>query len=210
MLSMWASCTGNLGWGSSVKSKKSTGRLLGPWKCAHPFRALEEADKHSQIAFTYSLLPVSDWVDGLIDPSGLLLVVSHLLTVPVLLAGGVGKQSVTKTWMWEIIFVGSHTERWWRYSYKSKLSSTPFKGCTLSKVIYVQAIIFAHLWRCLSTLQTIDYCTGVYMNQLIGQQTMILYSQDRWRWCHWLGRGSSQCVPIMFPLSSLWVPFEFP
>ncbi len=29
------------------------------------------------------LLPVSDWVDGLIGPSGLLLVVSHLRAVPV-------------------------------------------------------------------------------------------------------------------------------
>ncbi len=32
-------CTGNLGWGSSVKSSESTttGRLLGPWKFLKPF-----------------------------------------------------------------------------------------------------------------------------------------------------------------------------
>jgi hypothetical protein len=42
------------------------------------------------------LLRVSDWVDGLIGPTGLLLLVSHLLVVPV----GFGtKKLVTKTWM---------------------------------------------------------------------------------------------------------------
>jgi hypothetical protein len=72
----------------------------------------------------------------LIVPSGLLLVLSHLLTVPVLLAGGVGKHLVTKTWDVRNNFC------WWRYSYKSKLSSTPFKiKVVFYPKYYVQAII---------------------------------------------------------------------
>jgi hypothetical protein len=43
----------------------------------------------------YWLLPVSDWIDSLIGPGGLLLIVSHLLTVRVsfICMGGPGKDS---------------------------------------------------------------------------------------------------------------------
>jgi hypothetical protein len=55
----------------------------------------------------YWLLPISDWLDSLIGPSGLLLVVSHLLAVSVsVLWVGVGNKLVTKTWMWEIFLHG--------------------------------------------------------------------------------------------------------
>jgi hypothetical protein len=79
----------------------------------------------------YWLLPVSDWLDSLIAPSGLLLVVvSHQLAVPVsVLWVELEKKLVTKTWMWEYVFGGSHTERcWWRYSKRPKEGCVPNKG----------------------------------------------------------------------------------
>jgi hypothetical protein len=56
----------------------------------------------------YWLLPVSNWLDSLIGPSGLLLVVvSHQLAVPVsVLWVELEKKLVTKTSMWEICLEG--------------------------------------------------------------------------------------------------------
>ncbi len=68
-------CTGNLGWGSSVKCSKSTGRFA---------RTLEKTTESNHIQ---GLLLVSDWLDSLNGPSGLELVFSHLLAVPVLWVG---------------------------------------------------------------------------------------------------------------------------
>jgi hypothetical protein len=94
--------------------------------------------------------------------------------------------------------------------HKSKLSSTPFEGFYFIQSNMYKSL-YCHLWRCLSTLQTNDYCTRGYMNQLIGQQSMILNSQDRCKMMPliWVGE-SSQCVPIMFPLSSHKVFNVFP
>jgi hypothetical protein len=47
-------------------------------------------------------LPVSDWIDSLIDPSGLLTHFSPSLSF----MGGVGKQYVTKTWTSETFLKG--------------------------------------------------------------------------------------------------------
>ncbi len=41
---------------------------------------LEQSKKHSQIIF-YSFLPVSDWLDSLIGPGGLLSVVFYLIAI---------------------------------------------------------------------------------------------------------------------------------
>jgi hypothetical protein len=82
------------------------GRLLGPLKNMYIFsEPWKKPHKQSQIPFTYSLLPVSDWLDSLIGPSELLLVVSQLLTVQVLVAGGVGNQLVTKKLGCEKLFL---------------------------------------------------------------------------------------------------------
>jgi hypothetical protein len=47
-----------------------------------------------------------DWLDSLIGPSGLLLVVSHLLPVPVFLWVGLEKKLVTEKWTREIFLQG--------------------------------------------------------------------------------------------------------
>jgi hypothetical protein len=73
--------------------------------------------KHSQIEFfwTASFLFVSDRVDSLIGPSGLLLVVSHLPAVPSFsFIGGVGRKLATETFDVRNIFAGSHTQSCWR------------------------------------------------------------------------------------------------
>jgi hypothetical protein len=54
--------------------------------------ALKQTTKHTQIIFI-DLLPVSHWLDSLIGPGGLLLVVSHLFAVPV---SGWGWKKVSK------------------------------------------------------------------------------------------------------------------
>jgi len=84
-LSMWP-CTGNLGWGSLVKSSKSTGRFARALEKTTAFRAREHYNK-TESNHVQGLLLVSDWLDSLIRPSGLELVVSHLLAVPVLWVG---------------------------------------------------------------------------------------------------------------------------
>jgi len=81
------------------------------------FKALEQSNTHSQMTFVdwslfligciYWLVSVSDWLDSLIGPSGLLLVVSHLLAVQFQFYRWVfGKEWVTKTWMWGIFLQG--------------------------------------------------------------------------------------------------------
>jgi len=107
MFSTWPSI-GNLGWGSRgggtihwILAGRFGYRTL---KVCKNFRALEEP---------YWI--VSDWVDGLIGPSGLLLLVSHLfISSPSSFSfrDGVGKELVTQIWMWEICLEGSHTEPW--------------------------------------------------------------------------------------------------
>jgi hypothetical protein len=105
MFSMWP-CTWNLlGWCSSVQTSQWI-----PLEQTTGFKLLEQSNKHSQknriylltapclwlgrwfdwsnwVAISslriYWLFHVSDWVDGLIGPTGLLLVVSHLFAVPV-------------------------------------------------------------------------------------------------------------------------------
>jgi hypothetical protein len=65
--------------------------------------ALEQSNKH-QSNRIYWRLPVSHWLDSLIGPTGLLLVISHLLAVPILVLWvGLEKKLVIKTWMWEIV-----------------------------------------------------------------------------------------------------------
>ncbi len=49
-----------------------------------PGTALQESNKYTQIVVLINCPRVSDWVDGLIGPSELLLVVSHLFAVPIL------------------------------------------------------------------------------------------------------------------------------
>jgi hypothetical protein len=84
--------------------------LSGVTYCAgfeSPWGGLEQSNN-----CIYWLFLVCDWVDSLIGPSGLLLVVFHLLIVPLTLSfmGGVGNKLVTKSWMWETCFAESHTE----------------------------------------------------------------------------------------------------
>jgi hypothetical protein len=61
----------------------ATGGLAGPWS---------NRTHSNRICW---LVPVSDWVDSLIGPSGLLLVVFHLLGLPVLWVG-LEKKKVSK------------------------------------------------------------------------------------------------------------------
>ncbi len=77
-------------------------RLLGPWRNAQLSDsrlrtgggALERSNKYSQIVFS-----VSDWLDSLIGPGGLLLVISHLFAVPSsVLRARLGKKVAT-IWM---------------------------------------------------------------------------------------------------------------
>jgi hypothetical protein len=62
-------------------------------------------------------LPISNWVDSLIGPSGLLLVVSHLLAVPSVSFRGVVPKNIHYNLDVRNIFARSHTEHWWRCSY---------------------------------------------------------------------------------------------
>jgi hypothetical protein len=58
---------------------------------------MEQSNKQIQIIFI-DCSPVSDWLDSLIGPSGLLLVVSHVYAVPVsVLWVGLEKKLVIKT-----------------------------------------------------------------------------------------------------------------
>jgi hypothetical protein len=61
-----------------IHSKKTAVTLEKLHILQGPQGALEESNQIDR------LLPVSDWLDGLIGPPGLLLVVSHLFAVPVL------------------------------------------------------------------------------------------------------------------------------
>ncbi len=109
-----------------------TRRLLRPWENAQLSEpTLEASNKHSQI-LVYLLLPVSDWLDSLIGPSGLLLVVvvPHQLAVPVsvLWVELEKKKLVTKNLDVRNMFGGwSHTEHWWRYSKRPKEGCVPEK-----------------------------------------------------------------------------------
>jgi hypothetical protein len=82
---------------------------------------MEQCSKHTHHRTICSLLRVSNWVDSLICPTGLLLVVSptYLLAVPVsVLWVGLGKiLDTNKALDVRNIFGGSHMERWWRCSY---------------------------------------------------------------------------------------------
>jgi hypothetical protein len=51
-------------------------------KCTS-FVTLEQFNKYTQIAFINFSLFLTDWLDSLIGPGGLLLVVSHIYAVPV-------------------------------------------------------------------------------------------------------------------------------
>jgi len=89
--------------------------LLGHGKDLHHLS--EPSEPLSPLGFW--LFPVSDWVDGLIGPSGLLLVVS-----PPTCSRGfsfimakVGTTFLTQTLdVRNIIFARLHTKRWWRCS----------------------------------------------------------------------------------------------
>jgi hypothetical protein len=96
LIHVWP-CTGNLGWGSSVKS---TRRLLGPWK--YP---------PTESNF------ISDWRDSFIGPSGLLLLVSPILAVQFPFDEWGWKKKVSN-WNLDVRnnLARSHTERWWRCS----------------------------------------------------------------------------------------------
>jgi hypothetical protein len=64
------------------------------------------------------LLPASsDWVDSLIGPSGLLLVISHVLAVPISVLW-VGLEKKVSKYNLDVRnnFARSHTGRWWRCS----------------------------------------------------------------------------------------------
>jgi len=89
------------------------------------------------------LFPVSDWVDSLIGPSGLLLVVSpHLLAVPIsVLWVGLEKKLVRKTWMWEI-FLQSHI-------LSVTVDATQSVHCLHCTCEYWKVL---HKWQCLSSL----------------------------------------------------------
>jgi hypothetical protein len=79
-LTMWPWTT-PLGWGSWLKSSDSTGRVLGPWKnvqLSEPWNS-----RRNRVKSYLVTLPIFDCLDSLIGPSGLLLVVSHVLAVPV-------------------------------------------------------------------------------------------------------------------------------
>jgi hypothetical protein len=115
MFSMWPS-TENLGWGSSVQFSESTQRLQGPWKVysfRSPVGALEQSN-HYKSNHIHWLLPVSDWVDGLIGPTEF-----TISTLPTyfwsqfqFFVGGVGKKLVTTTWMWKIFLEGHIQHQW--------------------------------------------------------------------------------------------------
>jgi hypothetical protein len=62
--------------------------------------ALEESNKYTQIVII-NCPRVSDRLDSLIGPGGLLLVVSHIFAIPVFssIMVGLEKSKITKTWM---------------------------------------------------------------------------------------------------------------
>jgi hypothetical protein len=97
----------------------------------------EEKSKHARLAqqngfgpeFLHSFLRLvkgtakpKDWLDSLIGPGGLLLVVSHLFAVPVLVLWlGLEKSKLLNLDV-RNIFAGSHTEHHWRCSKPQFLS----------------------------------------------------------------------------------------
>ncbi len=87
-------------------------------KCTACFqRALEETwNSHIRI---YWVLHVSDWVDSLIGPGGLLLVVCCWIAVlRAFHRLGLEKSKGIKTWIDVTnVFAGSHTQHRWRCSY---------------------------------------------------------------------------------------------
>ncbi len=95
-----------------------------------PGGAPQQSNQHninSQI--TYWLLPVSDLLDSLIGPGGLLISSPPPICSPnfSFMRGVWEKKRVTKTWMWEI-FLQSHTEHPWRCSYILTLLPCMFYG----------------------------------------------------------------------------------
>ncbi len=66
---------------SQTSDYSTAARLLGGWnkKCTTFFRALKGSNKQTQSNRICWQSPVSDWLDSLIGPSGLLLVVSDKL-----------------------------------------------------------------------------------------------------------------------------------
>jgi hypothetical protein len=68
-------------------------------------RDLKESNILSQVVLICGSF--DDWLDSLIDPSGLLLVVSHLFAVQFYGRSCI-KQCITRTWMWQIHLQG-HT-----------------------------------------------------------------------------------------------------
>jgi hypothetical protein len=71
---------------------------------------MEQSNKQIQIIFI-DCSPVADWLDSLIRPSGLLLVVSHVYAVPVsVLWVGLEKKLVIKNLDVRNNLAGSHTE----------------------------------------------------------------------------------------------------
>jgi hypothetical protein len=101
---MWP-CPGNLGRGIAVKPREFTGRLLWPWQNEHLSVTLRSVKtvKETQWNHIHWLLPLSDWLDTLIGPGGLLLVVFHHLNSQFQFYWW-GWRNVTKIWMWENIF----------------------------------------------------------------------------------------------------------
>ncbi len=126
-------CIENLGWGAVVKSNGVLAqRLLWPWKTAARLQsppALEESSKSLTNAVKLYLLTALNWLNSLIGPGGLRLVVSRLFVVSVFM-GEVGKK-------YSHLDVGnlfgrSHTEHWWRCSYNNNKLST---SCTILKYV---------------------------------------------------------------------------
>jgi hypothetical protein len=94
---MWP-CSRNLRWDSWVDESRESGVKRLSFTALEQWGPLQESPKHSQIVFI-DLFHVSDWVDSLIGPSGLVWRSSSLpptlLAVPVSYVW-VGKLLVTK------------------------------------------------------------------------------------------------------------------